>query len=307
MAKIGLKKILLVGVGTLAILLSGGYWYVFIAGAPQLDPPQVEKNTGLTFQLKTYHSAAMGEIRTYGLILPPGYAENPDRRYPVIFLLHGGHGDARAWEDKAAVTSVLHDLYQSHKLPPSIVITPDGNDRRGTSPFWDSQYYDGPNGKVGTLIGSELVQLVKSRYRTLPQPQFWAMGGQSSGGWGAFNIGLRHLDNFNILFSSSGYFTDTSGPQNSPQHIVQTLPSQAIRRLRVYLDAGENDREFLSSTTTFHQMLDRLGVANEFHVFPGGHGIVGADSGWNYWHKHLADELTYVGQQFKSSIGQLNR
>lgn len=297
----------MVGVGTLAILLGSGYWYVFIAGAPQLDPPQVEKNTGLTFQLKTYHSAAMGEIRTYGLILPPGYAENPDRHYPVIFLLHGGHGDARAWEDKAAVTSVLHDLYQSHKLPPSIVITPDGNDRRGTSPLWDSQYYDGPNGKVGTLIGSELVQLVKSRYRTLPQPQFWAMGGQSSGGWGAFNIGLRHLDNFNILFSSSGYFTDTSGPQNSPQHIVQTLPTQAMRRLRVYLDTGENDREFLSSTTTFHQMLDRLGVANEFHVFPGGHGIVGADSGWNYWHKHLADELTYVGQQFKSSIGQLNR
>lgn len=307
MAKIRFKKILMVGVGTLAILLGSGYWYVFIAGAPQLDPPQVEKNTGLTFQLKTYHSAAMGEIRTYGLILPPGYAENPDRHYPVIFLLHGGHGDARAWEDKAAVTSVLHDLYQSHKLPPSIVITPDGNDRRGTSPLWDSQYYDGPNGKVGTLIGSELVQLVKSRYRTLPQPQFWAMGGQSSGGWGAFNIGLRHLDNFNILFSSSGYFTDTSGPQNSPQHIVQTLPTQAMRRLRVYLDTGENDREFLSSTTTFHQMLDRLGVANEFHVFPGGHGIVGADSGWNYWHKHLADELTYVGQQFKSSIGQLNR
>ena len=307
MAKIGFKKILLVSVGTLAILLGSGYWYVFIAGAPQLDPPQVEKNTGLTFQLKTYHSAAMGENRTYGLILPPGYAENPNQRYPVIFLLHGGHGDARAWEDKAAVTSVLHDLYQSHKLPPSIVVTPDGNDRRGTSPFWDSQYYDGPNGKVGTLIGSELVQLVKSRYRTLAQPQFWAMGGQSSGGWGAFNIGLRHWDNFNILFSSSGYFTDASGPQNSPQHIVQTLPPQALRRLRVYLDAGENDREFLDSTTTFHQLLDRLGVANEFHVFPGGHGIVGADSGWNYWHKHLADELTYVGQQFKSSIAQANR
>lgn len=80
------------------------------------------------------------------------------------------------------------------------------------------------NGNVGTLIGSELPQLIKSRYRTLNQPQFWAMGGLSSGGWGALNIGLRHLDNFNIFFSHIGYFTDDSGPQNSPQVFVQQFP-----------------------------------------------------------------------------------
>ncbi|MFB2969616.1 alpha/beta hydrolase [Aerosakkonema sp. BLCC-F183] len=296
-----LRKILIICASTVTILAGGGYWYVFIAGVPQLDPPQVERNTGLTFQLQTYNSAAMGEVRTYGLILPPGYAQNATKRYPVIFLLHGGHGDASAWEEKAAVTSVLHDLYKSNKLPPSIVITPDGNDRRGTSPFWDPQYYDGPNGKVGTAIGSELVQVVKSRYRTLPEPQFWAMGGQSSGGWGAFNIGLRHWNNFNILFSSSGYFIDSSGAANSPQSFVQQLPMQVRQRLRVYLDAGEEDRNFLTSTQQFHQKLNQLGIANEFHAFSGGHGIVGPDAGWNYWHKHLADALTYVGKQMNYS------
>lgn len=299
-----LTKILGICAGAVAILAATGYWYVFIAGAPQLDPPQVESNTGLKFELKTYNSAAMGGMRTYGLILPPGYSQNPSKRYPVIFLLHGGHGDARAWEDKAAVTSVLHDLYRSNKLPPSIVITPDGSDRRGTSPFWDPQYYDGPNGNVGTMIGSELVQLVKSRYRALSEPQFWAMGGQSSGGWGAFNIGLRHVNHFNILFSSSGYFTDSSGLQNSPQHLVQQLPVSARQRLRVWLDAGEEDRNFLASTQQFHQVLNRLGIANEFRVFPGGHGIVGQNSGWNYWHKHLADALTYVGGQFKVAMAR---
>lgn len=49
----------------------------------------------------------MNSERTYGLILPPGYAKNPKQRYPVIFLLHGGHGDGRAYQDKAAVTSLL--------------------------------------------------------------------------------------------------------------------------------------------------------------------------------------------------------
>lgn len=298
------SKVLISIAGAIAVLAAVGYWYVFIEGAPQLDAPQEQADTGLTFQLETFNSQAMGSVRTYGVILPPGYNKNLQKRYPVIFLLHGGHDDARAYADKYAVLNVLHQLYKSGKLPPSIVITPDGNDNRGSSPLWDPDYYDGPNGKVGTLIGSELVQVIKSRYRTLESPQFWAIGGLSSGGWGAFNIGLRHLNNFNILFSHSGYFTDDSGPQNSPQQFVQKLPKNEQQRLRVYLDAGKNDLNLLASTQTFHQTLNKLGIANVFYAFPGGHGLSGPDVGWNYFHKHLVDSLTYVGDQFKLALSR---
>lgn len=243
----------------------------------------------------------MGSVRSYGLILPPHYNQNPNHRYPVIFLLHGGHDDARAYADKYGILDILHQLYQNQKLPPSIVITPDGNDQRGSSPFWDPQYYDGSNGKVGTLIGSELVQVVKSRYRTLDKLKAWAIGGISSGGWGAFNIGLRHLNTFHILFSHSGYFTDSSGAANSPEDFVQDLLPQQRQALRVYLDAGESDTELLASTQQFHQTLDRLAIPNVFHAFPGGHGLYGADFGWNYFHKHLFDSLSYVGEQFKQA------
>ncbi|MBH8565670.1 esterase family protein [Nostoc sp. CENA67] len=292
-------KILISIAGAIAILTTAGYYYVFILGAPQLDPPQEQAGTGLKFQLATFQSQAMGTVRQYGVILPPGYYKNHQKRYPVIFLLHGGHDDARAYVDKYALLDVLHQLYKNGKLPPSIVITPDGNDNRGSSPLYDPDYFDGNNGKIGTLIGSELVQVVKSQYRALDKPKFWALGGLSSGGWGAFNIGLRYLNNFNILFSHSGYFTDNSGPQNSPQQIVQQLPIQDRKRLRVYLDAGFNDTNFLASTKAFHETLNKLGIANVFHAFPGGHGLSGADIGWNYFHKHLKDSLSYVGNQFK--------
>jgi enterochelin esterase-like enzyme len=225
----------------------------------------------------------------------------------VIFLLHGGHDDANAWVKKIGVMPVLEDLYKTGKLPPSIVITPDGNDKRGSSPFWDPQYYDGPNGKVGTLIGSELVQVVKSRYRTLESAKFWAMGGLSSGGWGAVNIGLHHVKNFNILFSHIGYFTDSSGPDNSPQKFVQRLPVEQRKRLRIYVDAGKDDlegREFLQSTRRFHETLSALGIENEFHAFPGGHGMSGPDMGWNYDHKHSANSLSFVGKWFNRAMTQ---
>lgn len=293
------KQLLLTIAISLTVVTSAGLWYVFIAGAPQLDSPQAEKNTGLNFQVTTFSSAAMGGERRYGVVLPHDYAKQPHQRYPVIFLLHGGHGNERDFQDRARLTSILHDLYQRGQLPPSIVITPDGNDRRGSSPFWDSDYYDGPNGKVATLIGNELVQIVKSRYRTLNQPQFWAIGGISSGGWGALNIGLRYLNQFHTLFSHTGYFTDTSGPENSPKTFIKQIPAANRKDLRIYLDAGEDDHRYLHETQAFHQTLNQLGVANEFHAFPGGHGIVGQNVGWNYWHQHLADSLGFVGKQFK--------
>ncbi|MGF1990087.1 MAG: alpha/beta hydrolase [Nostoc sp. ZfuVER08] len=286
-------------VGAIALLTTAAYYYVFILGAPQLDAPQEEANTGLKFQLANFNSQAMGTVRNYGVILPPGYHKNQQKRYPVIFLLHGGHDDARAFADKYAILDVLYELYKTKKLPPSIVITPDGNDNRGSSPLYDPDYFDGPNGKIGTLIGSELVQVVKSRYRTLEEPQYWALGGISSGGWGAFNIGLRYLNNFHVLFSHSGYFTDSSGSQNSPQKIVQQLSPEDRKQLRVYLDAGVNDSNLLASTKAFHETLTQVGIVHVFYAFPGGHGLSGANIGWNYFHKHLKDSLSYVGKQFQ--------
>jgi enterochelin esterase-like enzyme len=296
-----LKRLLLMSLGVLSILATAAYGYVFIAGAPQFDPPPTQSTPDLTFRLESFASKAMGTTRQYGVILPPHYDAQAPQKYPVIFLLHGGHDDARAYIDKYAIAPILHQLYENRVLPPSIVIMPDGNDKRGSSPLFDPQYFDGVNGKLGTLIGVELVQVVKSRYKTLESPKFWALGGLSSGGWGAFNIGLRHLDRFNVLFSHSGYFTDSSGPANSPRDIVKTLSPQQRQVLRVYLDAGQNDEDFVQSTQDFHQTLNTLGIANQFHIFPGGHGLSGADIGWNYFHKHLKDSLSYVGKQFKQA------
>ncbi len=106
------------------------------------------------------------------------------------------------------------------------------------------------------------------------------MGGLSSGGWGAFNIGLRHLDNFNIFFSHIGYFTDESGAENSPQEIVKKLSLTQRQSLRIYLDAGKDDlmtQEFINFTRKFHQTLNQLGIQNVFYIFPGGHGLSGAN------------------------------
>jgi enterochelin esterase-like enzyme len=137
-------KPLIIGAGIIVLLAGAGYWYVFILEAPQPDaPPTAIKDSTLklTFELKTFDSKSMGTVREYGVILPPDYNQNPQQRYPVVFLLHGGNDDASAWVKKIGIIPVLEELYQNGKLPYSIVITPDGNDQRGKSPLHDPHYY----------------------------------------------------------------------------------------------------------------------------------------------------------------------
>lgn len=259
-------------------------------------PPQPSASdlaVPLAYKLETYTSVAMGGNRTYGVSLPPGYDQNITQRYPVVFLLHGGHGNPTDWfEQKGNALKTLKNLYATAKLSPSIVITPDGNDKRGSSRYWDPQYIDGPNGKVSTAVGEELVKIIQSKYRTLPNPDFWAIGGLSSGGWGAVNVGLQNSHNFSVLFSHSGYFKDKSGPKNSPITYIKTMAPESKRKLRVYLDSGVSDTEELEEARAFSEVLSRQKVYNQFRSFPGSHT-------WDYWRTHLTDSLTFVGEQFK--------
>jgi enterochelin esterase-like enzyme len=255
-----------------------------------------ESATFLTYKIETYDSQLMGANRTYGVSLPPGYEQNPKRKYPVIFLFHGGHGNPSDWfiQGKGHALKTVEQLYITGNLPPSIIITPDGNDKRGSSPYRDPEYIDGPNGKVSTAIGDELVKVVQSRYRTLTNPDFWAIGGLSSGGWGAINVGLHNLNHFSILFSHSGYFQDKSGPTNSPITYIKSIPIQAQKRLRIYLDSGTSDIEGIHEAEQFSKVLNQLKIYNLLRKFPGSHT-------WQYWREHLTDSVTFVGEQFKSA------
>jgi len=156
--------------------------------------------------------------------LPPSYEHEPARRYPCIYWLAGftstgtGLFQGGPWEPSLA--DRLDRLVNDRRMPEVIVVAPDCFTRLG-----GSQYLDSPaTGRYETHVCAELIPAVDGRFRTIPAREGRAVGGKSSGGFGALVLGMRHPDLFAAVASHAGdgYFEVS---------VLQDVP-KAFRTLR---------------------------------------------------------------------------
>lgn len=138
------------------------------------------------------------------LYLPPGYASDTARRHPCLYFLHGFTGSARAWTNVApfqpSVPERLDALVSAGALPPVLGVFVDGWTALGGSQWIDS---DGI-GRYRTYVARDVVRHVDARYRTLPAPEWRAVVGKSSGGYGALVMGSHHPEIFGHVASHAG-------------------------------------------------------------------------------------------------------
>jgi enterochelin esterase-like enzyme len=136
--------------------------------------------------------------------LPPGYDDpaNATRRYPVVYLLHGYPGGPLDWFRAAMVQQVMDAMLADHLVQPMIVVAPDA------SGGWlhDSEMLNQVGGpQVETYLTSTVIQAVDARYRTVADRDGRAIGGMSSGGYGALNLGLHHQNLYSVILSEMPY------------------------------------------------------------------------------------------------------
>jgi enterochelin esterase-like enzyme len=127
--------------------------------------------------------------------LPPGYAEHPDRRYPVAYLLHGSPGVSSDWFAAGDAAHTLDVLIAHREVPPMIVVAPDTNG----GGLHDTECLDDPapgGAKVETYLRTVVVPRVDATYRTDARPAARIIGGMSAGGFCALDQGLRHQDTY---------------------------------------------------------------------------------------------------------------
>lgn len=239
-----------------------GEAFQFQAGEQEflrLDP-QTLRETGnrSRFFRETVDSELEGAPRELVTYLPPSYLTQPEREYPVVYLLHGINGGSREWEPRD-MDDVLDGLWAAG-LAESIVVMPDGESLwylDGAVP-WRSMFLD------------EMVPMVDAEYRTLAQREFRALSGVSMGGFGAYSIGLSNPETFSSLASHIGSLGYTpSGP--TPIAQARTMTTEQLQRYSFYFDACEFDEYgFDNGVRQLSTVFTGKGVAHTSEVYPTG-------------------------------------
>ena len=135
--------------------------------------------------------------------LPPGYDDEPDRRYPVVYVIQGYTGHVEMWRNRTAFRQPFPeraDEVFTAGAPPAIVVYVDAWTRYGGSQFVDSP----GTGRYHSYLCDEVVPWVDARFRTLPEAGHRAIMGKSSGGFGAMITPMLRPDLFGALATHAG-------------------------------------------------------------------------------------------------------
>lgn len=189
------------------------------------QPPVVEGAAKVRIEHVTVHSDAiagnrMGTSaeRDVHVVLPPGYDENPDRLYPVVYALHGYWVKAEQWLKEVHMPQTAEGAF-AKGVPEMIVVFPDSwNEYNG------SFYSDSPTtGDFEHFIADELIDYVDRNYRTIARPESRGLVGHSMGGYGASRIGIKHAEKFGALYLMAPCCQSPMGSRDLTAQDVRTI------------------------------------------------------------------------------------
>jgi len=142
--------------------------------------------------------------RPLEIYLPPGYDDEPDRRYPSIYMIQGYTGSLPMWHNRSPFRRTFPEsadaLFAAGDAPPCILVWVDA-----WTAYGGSQFVDSPGtGRYHTYLCDEVVPWVDDHYRTLPAAAHRGIAGKSSGGFGAMITPMLRPDLFGGLATHAG-------------------------------------------------------------------------------------------------------
>jgi enterochelin esterase-like enzyme len=213
----------------------------------------------------TYVSKTVGTTRKALIYLPPGYSKN--RKYPVLYLLHGIGGDEREWLKGGQPQVILDNLFSEKKIEPMIVVMPNGRAAKDDSAKGNIMAPD----KVEAFatfekdLLNDLIPYIEKKFPVIKDSEHRALAGLSMGGGQSLNFGLGNLDTFAWI----GGFS--SAPNTKPPEQLLPDPELARKKLKLlWISCGDNDGLITYSQRT-HDYLNAKNVPHIYYIEPGVH------------------------------------
>ncbi len=213
----------------------------------------------------TYSSKTVGTKRKAIIYTPPGYSKN--KKYPVLYLLHGIGGDEKEWLNGGTPQIILDNLYADGKIEPMIVVMPNGRAMKNDSAVGNIMAQD----KVQAFANFEkdllndVIPFIEKKYPVIADREHRAIAGLSMGGGQSLNFGLGNLDKFAWV----GGFS--SAPNTKPPKELVPDPEMAKQQLKLlFICCGASDG-LLSFSKRTHDYLAQNNVPHIYFIEPGVH------------------------------------
>jgi enterochelin esterase-like enzyme len=209
-------------------------------------------------EMISYESKSVGATRKMQVYTPPGYSN--EKKFPVLYLLHGIGGDETEWQRFARPNVLLDNLLAEGKITPMIVVMPNGraqkNDRAegnvfGSAPAFAAFEQD---------LLKDVIPTIEARYSVQADHEHRALAGLSMGGGQALNFGLAHLDTFAWVGAFAPAPNTKSPAQLGPE------PAVAREKLKLlWVACGKRDG-LIRISQGVHAYLKEKGVPHVWHV-----------------------------------------
>lgn len=257
-------------------------------------------------------SKVLGAVRHYCIYLPTGYEKETERRYPVLYLLHGFTDDHTAWSEKGQLQTVLDELIGTEEARPMIVVMPEagGSDVKNV---WNG-YFDMAGWAYEKFFFEEFLPTIEQQYRIVGDKGHRAISGLSMGGGGSVSYAQKHPEMFSSCYDFSGWLSVEATPElkeqaatgdkvalvqnavaeNSCLSFLKSADETTLNKLRTvkwFVDCGDDDF-LLDLNLAFYQLMRDAKIKAELRVRNGQHN-------WEYWHTGLRISLPFASRNFE--------
>lgn len=225
----------------------------------------------------TYQSKSLGRRRELMVYTPPGYDQQPDTRFPTLYLQHGSGDNQATWTVHGKAHWMLDNLIAQNRAKPMVVVMMDGH---AAAPG----ERDANTGAFERDLLEDVVPFVESTYRVKPDAGSRAIVGLSMGGGQSLTIGLSHLDRFAWI---GGFSSSVPTAKNVASALDNADATNAKIKL-LWIACGKDDF-LLKRNEEFIAVLKEKGIKYDWHLSEGGHS-------WPVWRTYLAALLPKLFQ-----------
>ncbi|MBQ0034286.1 MAG: esterase, partial [Bacteroidales bacterium] len=233
-----------------------------------------------------YTSKLLGMDRRLTVYTPYGYEQNPKKKYPVLYLLHGAGGDEEAWSSMGRAAQILDNLIEKGLAEPMICVMPNGNPNQAAAqtlgiPTSELDWRKPENRTLYVRsLCEEIVPFIEKNYRAVPKPEKRAIAGLSMGGGHTISASLLYPQLFDYICPLS------AAGQASPEDIAK-LKKAGVKLY--WLACGNTDFLWQRSLDLKKVLEDEKMDNFEFFESEGGHV-------WANWRLYLN---TFAQKLFK--------